>query len=118
MAVISLTAVLLLGIFFGIKQGKALAQAGAVLADVRELGKGLDIFFTDQNRFPSQPEFSDSDILLTYFTSVPKNIPDSSACAENFSYNRLSAAGYVLDFCLAADLGQYHKGWNRINVQR
>ena len=114
LAVILLAALLLGSVFWGIRQGRANANAQSVYQDSQEIVKGLDYFFNDQNRFPTPQEFLDTKILFTYFSRLPNNTPDNSFCSENFIYKRLDADSYELNFCLAADLGPYRKGWNQL----
>lgn len=95
-----------------------MAKAKNVNVTVIELQKGLDIFFKDQDRFPYVEEFSDTNVLLTYFSKLPDNVSKNSNCLTNFDYKWVSAKNYELDFCLAANLGNFKKGWNKISEQK
>lgn len=118
LAVIIATAVFFGSLFFGIQQGKTTAQSESLYNQVRELNKGLDNFFLDQNRFPDSEEFSDANILLTYFSGLPQNQPLTSACEQNFIYKRLELTGYQLNFCLPSNFGNYKQGWNVITTNK
>lgn len=118
LAVIVVAALFLSAIFLGFRAGRAKARAGSVYATVLELGKGLNNFFSDQDRFPSSQEFLDTNILLMYFSGLPNNLSANSVCSENFIYKKLDLNSYQLNFCLAADFGGYNKGWNSINEQK
>ncbi|HYV33385.1 MAG TPA: hypothetical protein VE973_00860 [Candidatus Limnocylindria bacterium] len=117
-AVIAVAAVFLFSVLLGVSQGRAQASAKSVYQTAQVLAKGLDNFFSDQDRFPDSQEFSSSNILLTYFSGLPDNQPASSVCSENFIYKRPQPKSYELDFCLAADVSPYYKGWNKINKQK
>ncbi len=114
LAVIVVAAVFVAAVFLGIRHGKAVAGAKQVESMVAELKKGLDYFLRDQNRYPTAQEFLDRNIQLTYFSQAPDNLTDNSVCKENFTYKRVSLTVYELDFCLAANLGQYRAGWNKL----
>ena len=118
LAVIVVTALFFSVAIFGFRQGTASALVKNVYATARELNTGLDNFFSDQGRFPAVSEFSDANILLMYFSRLPDNVSKTALCPENFIYKRLSPGSYELDFCLAANLRNFQKGWNKVIVSR
>jgi len=118
LAVITVTVLFLISLFLGLQKGVLVAKAKNVNVTVIELQKGLDIFFKDQDRFPYVEEFSDTNVLLTYFSKLPDNVSKNSNCLTNFDYKWVSAKNYELDFCLAANLGNFKKGWNKISEQK
>jgi len=118
LAVIIVAALFVFGLFFGASAGRAAGSAGIVYQNVSEIAKGLNYFYADEGRFPDAQEFSDSHVLLTYFSAVPSNQSDNSVCAQNFEYKRTSLNSYELDFCLAAGAAGFSKGWNKINLQK
>jgi len=117
-AVILVTAVFLSAIFFGASRGKAVAVAESSFSGAKEIQKGLDYFYKDQNRFPTVEELFSTNIALTYFSTVPSDVSETSVCQQNFSYSRLSLNSYQLDFCLAVAVEGYQRGWNRIIEQK
>ncbi len=118
LAVLVATVLLLISLFFGIRSGKANAQARIVYETADQLVKGLDNFFSDQDRFPDSAEFANPDILLNYFSRLPYNVSFGAACSENFIYKRAGLTGYQLDFCLTEGANGYLKGWNMLSVQK
>lgn len=117
-AVILVTAVFLIAIFIGVGRGKAAAQSESALSQALELKKGLDNFFSDQDRFPTAEELTSENIALIYFSSVPDNASTNANCSQSFIYERSSLTSYSLNFCLAANLPNYAKGWNRFDEQK
>ena len=118
LAVMVVTAVFLSSVFLGLQRGVEAAKAAMVYHTASVLRQGLDYFFSDQDRFPSVVEFNHPNILLTYFTHLPDNVSQAAICPKNFVYKRLTANSYELDFCLAQNVGNLGKGWNKVVVSK
>jgi hypothetical protein len=118
LAVILVAAVFLISVFLGVSRGKSSALAESSLSQTQEMEKGLDNFYKDQNRFPTEEELVNTNIALTYFSSIPNNSSQASVCPQNFLYSRLSITSYQLNFCLAADTANYKQGWNQVIEQK
>lgn len=113
-----MAAVLLLVIFWGINNGKVLAQAITVEQASKSTVSALNFFYQDQSRFPSSLEFSSQNVMLNYLTVFPLPEFISQTCSQTFVYKRMSNSTYQLSFCLPAAYSGYHKGWNTLNGQQ
>jgi cbb3-type cytochrome oxidase subunit 3 len=105
---------LVAAIFFAYNTGKNSAASNAILQNANQLAKGFDYFKGDQDRFPSEYEYANQDLMSTYFSVFPPvNISDS-ICPNNFSYSAENTKSYVINFCLPRAMGVYGYGWNRM----
>ena len=109
-------------LFFSLKfaygSGKSKAQAETVVTNAQEVVKGLDYFYSDQNRFPSVEEFKDSNLMVSYFSTFPVPFIESSKCQDNFVYKRQDIGKYQLNFCLAARITGFKAGWNEFTSSK
>jgi len=113
LTVLVATVLLLWVIFSGLTSGKTKAQGETILRNAGAVAEGLDFFYNDQNRFPSNSEFADTGIMLTYFTKFPPVKLSSKNCPEIYAYKNLSAKSYELDFCLPKEIENFSGGWNK-----
>lgn len=101
-------------LFFGISTGKNAAISNIVIQNTKQLALGFQYFKADQDRFPSEFEFANQDLMSTYFNVFPPaNIP-STICPENFTYQSPDQKGYLINFCLPKAVQSYHQGWNNV----
>jgi hypothetical protein len=110
-AVILLAAIFGFSLFKGLAAGKNNSHSEYIFSVQQEILKGLDYFYEDQNRFPSQEEFLNSEIMLRYFSVMPGSISNSSICPQNFIYKKINSSSYQLDYCLDSDINTLSKGW-------
>lgn len=113
LTVLSLTVILLLTIFSGLKKGKLEAQTEAVLNNTQAINKALEYFFQDQDRYPTAMEFAEPKLMGQYLSLYP--IPDivSENCSNSFRYLRIEPKKYDLFFCLSKDTENSIQGWNK-----
>ncbi|HYV33435.1 MAG TPA: hypothetical protein VE973_01120 [Candidatus Limnocylindria bacterium] len=110
--------ILFLAIFLGISSGKTSAQSQTVVKAAQNLAQGLKYFYQDQSRYPTLLEFSDKNIMLSYFSSFPPQDFVSGNCPQSFIYKIIGVSITQLDYCLPKGSGQYAAGWNKIIVQQ
>ena len=114
-AVIVVAVVLFYGIYRGANKGASAAKSEVVLANARAIAAGLDYFYADQNRYPSQEEFADTNLMLAYISGYPPISIGGGACvpnAANYGYHTLDFKGYELNFCLPSSVEQFPEGVN------
>lgn len=109
-------AVLLLAVFWGMSKGQTLAQAQTVLAAAQNAQQALQLFYRDQDRYPTAVEFSDKATMLNYFSEYPLPELPSKTCPQSFNYTRVDFSHATLSFCLPAATGGENFGWNSINL--
>jgi hypothetical protein len=120
-AVILVAVILFYGVYRGISKGSLAAKSEVVLANARALTVGLDYFYQDQNRYPSQAEFANTNLMLAYITGYPPVTISDGACAGsrlssgNYDYHSLDFRGYQLNFCLPASVEKFPAGLNAAN---
>ncbi len=107
--------VLFWAILSGIGSGQLLAQSQMVVQTSQNIGKSLQYFYQDQDRYPSATEFANQNVMLTYATGFPLPEYISKNCSESFVYKRLSLNVFELDFCLPVATNNYQAGWNKIS---
>jgi hypothetical protein len=119
LTVLAAAVILLLVIFGGWAKGKNQAQATLGLSNAQEIAKGLQYFYSDNNRFPSAAEFQDNrNLMLNYFSSFPPADIPSAQCPQNFSYQRPTPVTFKFNFCLPSAQGDFSAGWNQLTESK
>ena len=113
LTVFGMAVILFSVIAWGRSNGEKQEQSLFLVQTAQSLQQGLGYFFHDQGRFPTASEFSNRQIMSSYLTTTPLNIP-SGSCTSSFKYQQLSASKYRLDFCLPASSGSFNSGWNTL----
>ncbi len=118
---VGLVAVILLYVTYsGIRSGSTDAKSEVVLANAKTLAEGINYFYEDQDRFPSDEEFSNADVMSSYIEGYPPINIFSGACIGNeqdnstYSYFSLNEKSYELSFCLPSEIGGYKAGKNTV----
>lgn len=113
-AVIVVAVVLFYGVYRGVSTGTLSAKSQVVLANAKALAAGLNFFYADQNRYPSQEEFADTNLMLAYITGYPPVAINGGSCVSttNYGYHTLDFKGYELNFCLPASVENFPPGLN------
>ena len=112
LTVFGVTVFFILSLFSGISSGKNQAAAETILINTQALQNGLQLFYKDQDRYPTELEFTSQQIMGNYFSSFPPQIIAMGSCTENFLYKRASFQNYQLNFCLPTGVSPYSSGWN------
>lgn len=95
--------------------GKKAAISNVILQNANQMALGFNYFKQDQDRFPSEFEYSNHDLMSIYFNVFPPaNIPTAN-CPNNFTYKADNSKTYNLNFCLPRAVGSYIVGWNKIS---
>jgi hypothetical protein len=101
--------------FFGYTTGKAVAESGIVFQNASQVTQGLEYFKADQDRYPTEFEYANHDLMGVYFNVFPPASIATSNCPSNFSYKTSDPKTYVLNFCLPHSHGIYSGGWNQVS---
>ncbi len=113
--VVSLSLIfLVLAAFLGLSRGTAQAQAQATFEQAKQIKQAMDYFYGDNNRYPTDAEFTDQSIMGGYFRNWPMEQFNTAACPQSFVYKELSPTSYQLNFCLESPVGGYSAGWNGV----
>ncbi len=88
------------------------ARSKSVLKDAAVLTQGFKYFYTDQNRYPSTGEFTDSNLMRSYMSNFPPQNFATTACAKSFDYYNANPKIYELRICLPKAVSGYKAGWN------
>ena len=112
-AVILVAVILFISLWRGVTAGRLTAKTRAVMDNTAAIVSGLDYFYKDQGRYPSMQEFTDRNIMASYFNGYPfQNIPGGS-CTTSYYYHTLTPyQTYELHFCLPQKSGQLAAGVN------
>lgn len=112
--VIGSGAIFALAVYLGISAGKNQAISKIVIQNAQQIAKGMEHFKNDQDRYPTDFEFSNHDLMGSYFSVFPPASIVSSICPNSFNYSGESATSYVINFCLPKATAGYVLGWNKI----
>lgn len=104
---------LLLALLSGLHTGRQRAAGLVVLQNLDQIGKGLSAFQADQDRYPSAFEFSDRNVMSSYFNVFPPAIVPAG-CQQDFVYQNPTPASFVLQFCLPVAVGGFRAGWSQV----
>ncbi len=100
--------------FRAIRAGRELAETQYLAAAGNQLARGVELFYKDQGRYPSDGEFADSAVMLTYFDRFPPASFSAAGCGQNYYYQRKSLSSYSLYVCVPRAAGGLSAGWNEV----
>lgn len=105
---------LVLCIWYGYKAGFAIAQTRFISLNTRALQKGLDYFYQDQNRYPTEAEFKNTELMKRYFVNFPVPNETIASCGPSITYASYRQLSFTLDFCIPRSTGNFIKGKNSV----
>jgi prepilin-type N-terminal cleavage/methylation domain-containing protein len=90
------------------------------IADISQMQKALEIFFSDQGRYPTQEEWN-SGVLevenITYLNKIPEATL-SKYCPNSYAYSPdISSSQYTINFCLENDRDILNSGLNFVRSE-
>lgn len=100
--------------FLGWSRGTAQAQAQVTFEQAKQIKQAMDYFYGDNNRYPTDAEFTDPSVIGGYFRNYPIEQFSTAPCPQSFVYKQLSPASYQLNFCLESPVSGYPAGWNGV----
>lgn len=103
-----------LGLWWAVVNGIAAAKSKQILKDVAAIQEGFEFFKQDQQRYPSQDEFADNDIMRGYLSGFPPEQFPTAQCSETYDYFNAFPNSYELRFCLPKAIQGYQAGWNKV----
>ncbi|MEI7452026.1 MAG: LamG-like jellyroll fold domain-containing protein [Candidatus Falkowbacteria bacterium] len=106
-----------------LQNARAKARDARRIADVKQVQTALELFFNDQQRYPTTAEFNAGSIFstttngtTTYMAKIPvAPTPNDNTCAtadNNYTYTSNDGATYSLSFCLGGPTGTTRAGVN------
>ena len=98
-------------IYFGVSAGRKIAYSGYVIQSNAELIKALNFFKLDQDRYPTDVEFSQPQTLGIYLTQYPLYEKAVGVCSNFFRYKQIDRSKFKLEYCLP-ESGKGKLGWN------
>ena len=120
LVVISIIGILAAVVLVSLNSARAKSRDAKRLADVRQIQTGLELFYNDNNRYPSAtggaPTPGDGSPIWSTYMSLWATYPAPSndgTCAVGLTYvytQTGSGTGYTLTFCLGAATGSYPAG--------
>ena len=105
-----------------LSNARAKARDAKRIADTKQISTALELFFNDNNRYPTTAEFNagalfsiNSDQVVDYMEKIPSApTPYDGTCTENqnaFSYHQTEdGASYTVSMCLGGSTGSLTAG--------
>lgn len=103
-------------VWLAIINGQKSAQSRQIVKDAAALAVSLEYFYEDQNRYPSNDEFLDQNVMRQYADNFPPQQFVSTTCTENYQYLNTFRTDYELRFCLPKGVAGYRTGWNTLKA--
>lgn len=103
-------------VWLAITNGQKSAQSRQIVKDAAALAVSLEYFYEDQNRYPSNDEFLDQNVMRQYADNFPPQQFLSATCSENYQYVNTFRTDYELRFCLPKGVAGYRAGWNTLKA--
>lgn len=106
-----------LSIVMGIFAGVATGKDEATYKNVSAIFDALNFYKTDQDRYPTEAQFNDQQVLIPfYMSSIPKpeNIEGICSNFNNFKYSQQKASSFSLDFCFEKGAYGLGKGFHTV----
>lgn len=97
----------------GVVAGRDLARARAIAESAQALDKGLQFFYGDQDRFPSELEYADGEKLSVYLKNFPGvSFIHKKWCASPPRYLSSGGSSYEYSYCLPRGWQGQARGWH------
>ena len=111
--------VFILVVFMGIRSGREKAYSEMIYENTLALEDALNLFYNDQDRYPSVQEFSKNGNLAKYINKQlwVEQVAANRFCFSDFKYVLNRRSSYTLSFCLPQKLKDFKRGWNQINAK-
>ena len=101
-----------------LSNARAKARDAKRIADTKQVSTALEMFFNDNNRYPTDNEFNSgtlSSSTIVYMQSIPQApTPNDGSCSSNqnsFTYHQTEDGGsYTISLCLGANTGSLDSG--------
>lgn len=134
LVVVSIIGLLSSMILFFVSSVRVKARDAKRVADVTQLTKALELYYTSVGQYPislvggaserPNPERTDiPELVSTYIAAMPKapSPPDSSACTSannQYKYRSLDGTNYSLTFCIGTKVGSFAPGYYMFTADR
>ncbi len=80
--------------------GRDLARSEFAFKQVDALASGLNFFYQDNDRYPSEQEFRNLELMNQYFSGLPLSSIVSKKCPKPIAYRTFDRLDYTVEFCL------------------
>lgn len=97
----------------GFRNGYYVAQARYVNKTTAEILKSFKYFYSDQGRYPTETEFTNSDIMGMYVFPFPPLQFASGVCDFSFSYGQDTTQSFRLLVCVPKAFANLKVGFNQ-----
>ena len=115
LVVIAIIGILSAVVLVSLNSARAKSRDARRLADVRQIMTAFELFFNDNNAYPTvtggeptpgngNPTFS------SYMTDYPSPLPGGTCTATVYTYARPAADQYTVTFCLEGTTGGFAAG--------
>jgi hypothetical protein len=98
-----------------LQNAKIKARDTKRLADTKQIQTALELYYSDNNRYPEE---IGSLFQAAFMFELPKDPKPNNECGEEFDYFYMvkdSGQDFDLNFCLEQEIGKYQKGINLFN---
>ncbi len=107
--------VLLVVLFVAFFVGRDLARSNFAFKQVGQIISGLDYFYQDNDRFPSEVEFSEVNLMQKYYANLPYYSVVSKKCPSPIEYTSFDRLTFQIDFCIPRNYFGWMAGQHRVD---
>lgn len=86
---------------YGFLAGRSLARSELAVSQTQYIMRGLNYFFSDQDRYPGEAEFADPAVMRTYLSAVPVAQVFSKECPKPYTYETFDRKSFTFTFCVS-----------------
>jgi type II secretion system protein G len=110
LVVIAIIGILAAVVLVSLNSARAKSRDARRLADVRQIMTALELFFNDNNRYPTATENLQQLVSANYLGAVPAPLPGGTCTATTYPYTNPTSTSYTVTFCLEGPTGGFSAG--------
>lgn len=100
---------------WGWRAGQDIARTRFTVRTAYVTLQGLDYFYNDQSRYPSENEFVDRNRMGVYISNFPPTFLTHNLCPVNGQYATQGLRTFSLQFCTPRSLSPFQKGVSAVS---
>jgi prepilin-type N-terminal cleavage/methylation domain-containing protein len=110
LVVIAIIGILSAVVLVSLNSARAKSRDARRLADVRQMMTALELYFNDNNAYPTTAQTLSVVVTAGYIGQIPTPLPGGTCPATTYPYTSANTSSYSIAFCLEGPTGGFSAG--------